>query len=187
MAAGGVVAFELIIDLGRGLQLLLQTVGAHQRRGPVHAVEAQDLLGDGVLPGGVVQLLLDQLVAEHAGELGGSHGLMGARVQERRRLFLHVGPDVVPILGHLRFAEVDLVGDFHAFFLLGFCVPFFSSVKRKKEPKKEKLTGGKWGRVRKIYSSLKFFWAAFLSRKAAPAFNKSIKKASPCWTRPVLP
>jgi hypothetical protein len=64
---------------------------------------------------------------------------------------------------------------------------FFLFGEEKKGTEKREAYWGKWGRVQKIYSSLKFFWAAFLSRKAAPAFNKSIKKASPCWTRPVLP
>ena len=115
VAAGGVVALELVVDLGRGLELLLQAVGAHERRGPVHAVEAQNLLGDGVEPGVVVQLLLHQLLAEHAGELLCRHGLSGNRVQEGRGLGLHVRPDVVPVPGHLGLREINFVGDFHGF------------------------------------------------------------------------
>lgn len=124
VAAGGVVALELVVDLGGGLELLLQAVGPDQGRGPVHAVEAQNVLGDGVQPGVVVQLLLYQFLAEDAGELLGRHGLVGAGIQQRCRLLLHVRPDVVPIFRHLRFFQIDLVGDFHGVFLLGFVFLF---------------------------------------------------------------
>ena len=112
VGAGGIVALKLVVDLGGGLEILLQTVGPHQGRGPVHLVEIPDLLGDGDLLGVVVQLLTDQLVAEHRPQVVEAHGRAGGGVQQRGGLGLHVCPDIVPILGHLVFGEVDLVGDF---------------------------------------------------------------------------
>ena len=56
--AGGVVALELVVDFRRGLQLLFQTVGAHERRRAVHLVKIADLVRDGDVGRGVVQFLL---------------------------------------------------------------------------------------------------------------------------------
>ena len=46
MAAGGVVALELVVDLRRGAQRALQAVGADERGGAVHFIELADLFGD---------------------------------------------------------------------------------------------------------------------------------------------
>ena len=112
VAAAGVVAFKLVVDLCRGTQLLLEAVGPDQGRGPVHLVEVEDLPGDRVLAGVVVQFLLHQVFAEDAGKLLGGHGLVRAGVEQGGGLVLHVGPQVVPVSGHLVFVQVDLVGDF---------------------------------------------------------------------------
>ena len=112
VAAGGVVALELVVDLRRRAQLLLQAVGPDQRRGAVHLVKVADLLRDGDIGRGVVQLLADQFLAEDRLQLLGGHGLAGAGVQQRGGLHLHIGPDVVPGLGHLLLFQVDLIGDF---------------------------------------------------------------------------
>ena len=57
MAARGVVAFELIIYLGRCIQSLFQKVSPYQRRWPVHPVEILNLTGNLEETGVVVQLL----------------------------------------------------------------------------------------------------------------------------------
>ena len=111
VGAGSVVALKLVVDLGGGAQGLFQAVGPHQGRGPVHLVEVQDLLGNGDLPVIIVQFLTDQLVAEHGAQVVKAHGLSGAGIQQGGGLDLHVGPDVVPCLGHLVFREIDLVGN----------------------------------------------------------------------------
>ncbi len=115
MAAAGVVALELVIDLRRRLKLLLQTVGADQRRRTVHLVKAANLLRDLKKRRAVIQLLPDQLLAEDARELLRLHGLKGAGIQERRRLLLHIGPQIIPCLRHLVFVQIDFVGDFFVF------------------------------------------------------------------------
>ena len=112
VGAGGVVALEFVVDVGRGLELLLQAVGPDQGGGAVHLVEVPDLLGDLEIGGLIVQLLLDQLGTEHAFQLLSGHGLEGAGVQEGGGLVLHVGPEVVPGVGHLVLRQVDLVGNF---------------------------------------------------------------------------
>ena len=111
VAARGVVALKLVVDVGGGVQLLLQAVGPHQRRRTVHLVEVTDLLRDGDVGGGVVQLLLHQLVTEHMAQLLRRHGLERAGVQQRRGLVGHIRTHVVPVPRQLVLAEVDLVGD----------------------------------------------------------------------------
>ena len=112
MGTAGVVALEFVVDLRRSLELLLQAVGPDQRGRTIHLVEILDLLGDGNVGVFVIQLLLHQLVTEHAAKLLRGHGLVGAGIEQRGRLVLHVRPDIVPCLRHLRLFEVDLVGDF---------------------------------------------------------------------------
>ena len=130
VAAGGIVALEFVIDLRRGSELFLEAVRAYQRRRTVHLVEIADLLRDGDIRRVVVQLLLDQLVTENGAQIVKAHGLAGARVHERRGLILHVRADIVPILGHLRLRQIDLVRNVFGFhscfsFLFLFCFAFF--------------------------------------------------------------
>ena len=115
MAAGGVVALEFIIDLCRCAELFFEAVRAHERRRTVHLVEIADLLRDGDIRGVVVQLLLDQLVAEHRAQIVKAHGLAGAGVHKGRGLIFHVRADIVPILGHLRLRQIDLVRNVFGF------------------------------------------------------------------------
>ena len=111
VGAGGIVALKLVVDLGGGAQGLFQAVGPYQGRGTVHLVEIQDLLGNGDLPVIIVQLLADQLVAEHRAQVLKAHGLSGAGIQQGSGLDLHVSPDIVPCLGHLVFGEINFVGN----------------------------------------------------------------------------
>ena len=128
VAAGGVVALELVVDMRRGAQLLLQTIGAHQRGGTVHLIEVPHVLRNGDQGSVVVYLLLYQLGAEHLTHLLRRHGLKGAGVQQGSGLRLHVGAYIVPIPGHLVLGEIDLVGNvavfqlFHGCFLLSVSV-----------------------------------------------------------------
>ena len=112
VGARGVVALELVVDLGRGAELFLQAVGPDQRAGAVHLVEVLYLLRDGDLARGVVELLLHQLVAEDVAELLGRAGLACRGVEQGGGLDLHIGADIVPRPGHLRFGKINLVGDF---------------------------------------------------------------------------
>ena len=111
MGTAGVVALEFVVDLRRGLQPLLEAVGPDQGRGAVHFVEIRDFLGDGNEGIGVVELLRHELLTEHGAELLGGHGLMRARIEQGSGLVLHIRADVVPILRHFGFFEIDFVGD----------------------------------------------------------------------------
>ena len=129
--AGGVVAFELVVDLGRRAQGLLQVVGAAQGAGAVHLVHFLHAFGNGEEGGVIVQLLANQLVAEDRGdvlELG--HGAVGQA--HGLGLFRHVCADVVPLLRNLVFAQVQAIRDLGVF--VGVCVgghgllPFFRAL-----------------------------------------------------------
>ena len=132
MGTGGVVPLKLVVNLGRGLELLLQAVGPDQGGGAVHLIEIPDLLGDGDVGGVVVQLLLHQLLAEHPAQLLGGHGLEGTRIQQGGGLVLHVRAQVVPSLGHLAFFEIDFVGDRVCHF--GFSFRRLPARKQKEKP-----------------------------------------------------
>ena len=106
-----VVALEFVIDICRGLELLLQTVCTHQRRRAVHPVEILDFLGDLEIGGILVHFLPGQLCAEHTGQFFSRHGLEGVRVQQWRGFVVHIGTQVVPGLGHLVFVQIDFVGN----------------------------------------------------------------------------
>ena len=112
VGTGGVVALELVIDLGGRAQLFLQAIGADQGRGSVHFVKVADFPGNIDIGRGIIQLLTDQFVAENRPQVVETHGLQRRRIAERGGLVFHVGPKIVPGLGHFVFAEIDLVGDF---------------------------------------------------------------------------
>ncbi len=120
MAAGGVVALELVVDVRGRAELLLKTVGAHQRRGTVHLVKIADLLRDGDISGRIVELLLDELFAEHDAELLGAHRPARTGVEQGGGLRLHVRADVVPTLWDLILGQIDLIGDGGGFHTHGF-------------------------------------------------------------------
>ena len=111
VGAGGVVSLKLVVDVRRGLELFLQAVGPDQGRGAVHLVKVPNLLWNGNFRRFVVQLLADQLVAEDGPQILEAHGSPGAGVPEGGGLGLHVGPDIVPGVRHLRLGEIDFVGD----------------------------------------------------------------------------
>ena len=101
VAAAGVIALELVIDMRGGLKLFFQTVRAYKRGRAVHLVKILDLLGNREEAGVVVELLLNQFLAEHAFQLLSRHGLMRAGIQKGSGLVLHVRPQVVPRGGNL--------------------------------------------------------------------------------------
>ena len=111
VAAGRVVALELVVDLRGGLQRLFQKVRADQRRRTVHLVEVEHLVRNRDLRRIVVEFLLHQLIAEHVPELLRGHRLTRSGIQQRRGLGLHVGADVVPRLRQFVLGEIDLVRD----------------------------------------------------------------------------
>ena len=111
VAAAGVVAFELIVDVRRCTQLLLQAVSPDQRGRTVHLVEISDFLRDVEVCCVIVQLLLHQFPAEHMLQFLCRHRLVGGRVQQRCRLLLHIRPNIVILFRHLVFCQVDLVRD----------------------------------------------------------------------------
>ena len=115
MAATGVVALKLVIDLGRRVERPLQKICADQRRRTVHFVEVLDLLRNVDVGVGVVQLLRHQLLTEYGRKLLGCHGLMGRRIEQRRRLVFHVRADIIPFCGDLALVKVGFVGDFVLF------------------------------------------------------------------------
>ena len=108
VAPGGADGFVLIIDAGRSFQGLLQVVGPVQGAGPPQLIDAQYLVGDGN-PALRAHFLLDQGRGKDGRQVGRGDGLAGARVEIRRHGGRQVGNDVVPLLGHLGFAQVDLV------------------------------------------------------------------------------
>jgi hypothetical protein len=112
VGAGGVVPLKFVVDLRRGLELLLQAVGPDQGGGAVHLVEVPDLLGDLKIGGAVIHFLLHQLGAEDALQLLGGHGLERSGIEEGGGLVFHVGPEIVPGAGHLVLGEIDFVGNF---------------------------------------------------------------------------
>ena len=107
--AGGVVALELVEDLGGRAQSLLQVVGAAQRAWAVDLVHLADALGDLKVARVVVELLADELVAKDGADVvelcdlavGKAHGLGFLR---------HVCADVVVLGGNLVLAQVEAVG-----------------------------------------------------------------------------
>ena len=112
VTAAGIVALKLVADLRRCAQLLLQAVCPYQGGGTVHLVKVPDLLGNLEIGGGIVQFLLDQLLAEHRCQIRRRTGLSGCRIQQGCRLVLHIRPQVVPSCGHLAFVQIDFVGNF---------------------------------------------------------------------------
>ena len=119
VATAGVVALELVVDLGGGAELLLQAVRSHKGRGTVHLVKLFDLRGDLNEARVVVQFLLDKVFAENGSEVRLGHRLHSSGVDEGSGLILHIGADVIPRLGHLVFFEINLVRDHFFFFAHG--------------------------------------------------------------------
>ncbi len=109
VAARRVVALELIVDLRRRAESLLEEVGAHERRGAVHLVEVHYLLRNVKPSGVVVYLLFAQLGAENRLHLFQRQRRACGGVEQRRRLVLHVCPHVVPLCRNLFLRQVDLV------------------------------------------------------------------------------
>ncbi len=95
---GGAHALVLEVDVGGGLQRLLQPGGAEQRRGPPQAVDVEHGPGD-VDPRVGGDLLQDQRLGEQRRQVGRSDGLLRLRAQGRQRghaRLHHVRHDVEP-------------------------------------------------------------------------------------------
>ena len=129
MAAAGVVALKLVINLRRRIQFFFQTVSADQRRRTVHFIETADLLRNFEKSCIVVQFLQNQFLTENACQVFCLHRLEGARMQKRRRLMLHISAQIVPCCRHFILIQIDFVRNFfvfHRHFLL--FSPFSTSI-----------------------------------------------------------
>ena len=97
-------AFVFVINLGRRAERLLQTLRAHQRRRPPHAVDVADRLGD--VDGALLRYLLqDQRHRKQRLEIGRPDRLLGAGMQHRRQRFWQIGRQIVPSFGNVLFVE----------------------------------------------------------------------------------
>ena len=88
-------ALVLVVDVGRGIEDLLEPVGPVERRRAVQRVRVADRVRDLDLALGA-DLLEDQRHREQRLEVGGPDRLVGPRVERRRRRHRQVGRDVVP-------------------------------------------------------------------------------------------
>ena len=109
---GGVVTFEFVVDLRRGLQSFLKEVRSHEGRRTVHFVEVQDFFRDRNILSVVIQLLFYEFLAENGLKLLSLEGLTGSGIKQRSRLILHICTDIIPTGRDLFLGEVDLIGDF---------------------------------------------------------------------------
>ena len=134
VTAGCIVALKFVIDFRRGAEFFFQTVCAHQRRRTVHLVKVTNFLRNGNIRRVIVQFLLDQFVAEDRAQIVKAHGLAGAGVHERRGFIFHVCANIIPILGHLRLRQIDLVRNvfgFHGCFSFRILVSLRKKVTKK--------------------------------------------------------
>ena len=112
VTAGGVVALKLIVDLRRGAQRLFQMVGPDQRRRAIHLVDFLNLLRDIHIGRLAVHLLMGQRLTENGIQFLLLQWLQRAGIQQRVRLLGHIRPEIIPLLRHLVFGEVESVGNF---------------------------------------------------------------------------
>ena len=112
MAAAGVVAFKLIVNLCRCTECLFQTIRSYQRRRTVHFIEVTDFLRNRNISGVIIQFLRYQFLTENAAHFFGGQRSAGAGIQQRRRFNGHIRPDIVPAVRNLRFIQIDFVGNF---------------------------------------------------------------------------
>ena len=112
MGSAGVVTFELVVDLRRSAELLLKEVSTYQRRRTIHLIELQDLFRDREIRRIVIELLLNEFIAEYRTQFLGLHRLMCTRIEKRCRLVLHVRTHVVPCGWDLLFVKVGFVRNF---------------------------------------------------------------------------
>ncbi len=105
--SGRADALVLVVDACRGVEHLLQTVGAEQRRRPPQPVHVEHAAGD-VDVAVLRDLLHDERHREQRRKVVGPDRLHRARVQRRRRRRGEVRNDVVPLRRDLIFAQQDL-------------------------------------------------------------------------------
>ena len=103
--AGGGDAFVLVVDVGGGVQRLLQPVGPEQGRGPPELVDLPHLVRD-VSEAFRAHLLLDEGHGEEGRQRLGADGLVGGGVEGRGQRTAgggQVRQDVVPLPGYVLF------------------------------------------------------------------------------------
>ena len=96
VGAGGVVALELVEDLGRGAERLLEVVGTAERGGTIDLVHLADALGDIEEGSLVVELLLAELFCEDRGDMG-DLGFDAVGEKHAAGLVRHVRTHVIPL------------------------------------------------------------------------------------------
>ena len=97
VAARGAHALVLVVDVGRGVERLLQAAGAEQGGRAPEAVDLPHLFGNRNVRV-LRHLLLDDGLGEDRGESLGPHGLHRGRVERWLQLERQVGHQVVPAL-----------------------------------------------------------------------------------------
>ena len=112
MASAGVVALEFVVNLCRSAKLFLKAIGSYQRRRTVHFVKIENLIGNVEISRVIVKLLLNKLVAKNRTKIVKAHRLVRAGIEKRCRLVLHVCTNVIPLLRHFLFIEVNFVRNF---------------------------------------------------------------------------
>lgn len=146
--AGSVVAFELIIDLGGRIEDLFQKIRADQRRGTESFVKTPNIFGNIDVSVGIVEFLVDTVVAEYGTQIVFGTRLQRRGIQKRRMWIFHKRLYVVPLFGHLVFGQIDLVRDvgvFHGFVLLFHY--FFAPFRKKGKNKHGQIRLGRINRV----------------------------------------
>ena len=121
MAAAGVAAFILIINLCRGIQRFFQIVRTHQRRRAVHTVTVtyrfrnvdKTILG--------IQLLCSQFGTEHRLQISQLYRLQGTRMQNRTMVGFHVRADIIPLLRNFILTQINFI----RIFCHGFSSPIY--------------------------------------------------------------
>ena len=107
VASEGAHVLPLEVDLGRGLEVPLETVRPLEGCGPVQVDQiVPDLLGDVDVPLRGA-LLLDDRLAEDGFEVLGLRRLLGDRVERRLDGIGEIGREVVPALRYLLGVECD--------------------------------------------------------------------------------
>jgi hypothetical protein len=104
-------AFVLVENLGRGIQRLLQAVGALQYGRPPGGIDILDLFRD-IDVALLADFLHDKLHREKRGQVCRAYRLFGGRMEIRRQWFRQVGLNVVPLRRHLLLFKIKPSG-FH--------------------------------------------------------------------------
>ena len=116
MAAAGVITFKFIIDLRGSLQFFFQAICTHQGCRSVHFIKIQNFLRDIDICVIVIQFLFRQFFTEDHTQFFQCHGFQGFGIQQWFGFIDHIRTNIVPLLRHFRFFQIDFVRDLFIFF-----------------------------------------------------------------------